>query len=206
MRPTLTPTRVADDVFEFAVGSAQEAQTLSGKLRDAGLAEDVVAGLESVCVRFDPAKSARMQDWLTNISLEHSDVKSAAEEIEIEVSYGGDSGPDFEAVCEALNMSPAEFIALHTGIIHSVDMIGFTPGFAYISGLPRNFDIPRLSTPRVRVPAGSIGLSTSYTGIYALSGPGGWPLIGMTSAPLFDLARDAALLLEPGQRLKFKVV
>jgi KipI family sensor histidine kinase inhibitor len=113
-------------------------------------------------------------------------------------------GPDFAWVCEALGVSPDAFIEMHTGRTHTVEMIGFTPGFAYVSGLPEHVKIPRLSDPRPRVAPGSVGISAAYTGIYALAGPGGWPLVGRVSNPLFDPNSDAPFLLQPGQRIKFK--
>ena len=95
---------------------------------------------------------------------------------------------------------------MHTSFAFLVDMIGFTPGFAYISGVPNNWDIPRLGSPRPRVPAGSVGLTSGYTGIYSLAGPGGWPLIGHTNADLFKADRETPFLIKPGQTLKFRAV
>ena len=101
-------------------------------------------------------------------------------------------------------MTEAQFIELHTARDHKVEMIGFTPGFAYLSGLPNSISIPRLSEPRARVPTGSVGISSAYTGIYALPGPGGWPLIGQTEAPLFSVDAPSPFLLEPGNVVRFK--
>ena len=98
------------------------------------------------------------------------------------------------------------FTFTHTKADHLVEMIGFTPGFSYISGLPGAFEIPRLGTPRPRVPAGSIGISAAFTGIYALAGPGGWPLIGRTQETLFDPNASEPFRLQPGQRVRFKAV
>ena len=81
--------------------------------------------------------------------------------------------------------------------------MGFTPGFAYISGMPDGLNITRLDLPRSRVPAGLVGLSAAFTGLYALAGPGGWPLIGRTEATLFSPARANPFLLAPGQRVRF---
>ena len=204
MSPKLIPVRIADDVFELSVESPNAAQALSAKLREAALVEDVVAGLSKVSVRFAPDRADDIHNWLLSFSDGEFKLEVSREEIEIAVQYGGKRGPDLEHVCQALGMSIPSFIDLHTSLDHSVDMIGFTPGFAYVSGLPRRLSVPRLSTPRPRVQAGSIGIAAAYTGLYALAGPGGWPLIGKTSEPLFDPQQESPFRLQPGQRLKFR--
>jgi len=206
MSARLVPTRVADDLFEFAVDTPAKAQTLADLLRRKGLAEDVVAGLERVTVRFDPDRLDEIGVWLNQIVTVHAHAASKTEPIEVGIAYGGENGPDLGSVCEALELSQSAFIEAHTDPIHTVEMIGFTPGFAYISGLPEGFDIPRLNTPRARVPAGSVGISAAFTGIYALRGPGGWPLIGRTDAALFEAGREHPFLLTPGQRVRFRAV
>ncbi len=82
-------------------------------------------------------------------------------------------------------------------------MIGFTPGFAYLGGLDQALTVPRRSTPRTHVPAGSIGISGNYTGLYAMPGPGGWPLIGRTDTALFDATSGNPFLIHPGQQIRF---
>ncbi len=204
MSARLTFQRVADDVIEIAVATATEAQALAASLRETGMAEDVVAGLDSVALRFDPADLSSIESRLSASVSSLPPVQLEREPIEIEMTYGGEHGPDFEFVCDQLGVSQGEFVERHTALSHTVDMIGFTPGFSYISGLPETWSIPRLSNPRNRVEAGSVGITAGYTGIYALAGPGGWPLIGRTSAPLFDPDASEPFLLAPGQRVKFK--
>ena len=99
-----------------------------------------------------------------------------------------------------------ELIALHTGQEYRVDMLGFTPGFAYIGGLDAALDVPRLPQPRMHVAAGSIGIADGRTGVYALPGPGGWPIIGRTSLTLFDALSDQPFLLQAGYRVRFTAV
>lgn len=206
MSAELTRKRIADDLVEISVETAREAQALARALRKADLAEDVVAGLTSVCVRFHPDRTDRIEAWLSAVS--KIDVQPASSQflIEIGIRYGGEHGPDLEAVCEALGLSPTAFIAMHTEQMHTVEMIGFTPGFSYISGLPDDIEVPRLNHPRPRVAAGAVGVSGAYTGIYALPGPGGWPLIGHTAEQLFIPESDTPFRLQPGQRLKFKAI
>ena len=203
MSAALTRTRIADDVFEFAVQSPKDAQALAQQLRETGYAEDVVAGLDRVAILFHPDQFEQVDAWLSGIEHEPSIEDSAAPLIDIKVQYGGEAGPDFAAICAALELSQDAFISHHTAVEHVVEMIGFTPGFSYISGLPDTFEIPRLSNPRPRVPAGSVGISAAFTGIYALAGPGGWPLIGRTDARLFNPDGDVPFLLRPGHRVRF---
>lgn len=206
MSAGLTLTRMADDVFEVSVGSPRQAQALGRRLRGAGRAEDVVAGLDRVCVRFHPDRISEIETWLNAIQMDDLEEQVSAAIIEVGVKYGDEDGPDLDAICTTLSLSRDEFIALHTGGVHTVEMIGFTPGFSYISGLPGTVDIPRLNAPRARVPAGSVGISAAYTGIYALPGPGGWPLIGRTTEVLFDAESDTPFRLRPGQRVQFRAV
>lgn len=204
MPPKLSPVRIADDVFEIRADSPRQAQAIARKLRAADMAEDIVAGLSSVCVKFAPAQRQQISEWLQGIDTNVDDALPDTPIITLNIHYGGEMGPDFAFVCDALGLAPDALIALHTAQTHMVEMIGFTPGFAYISGLPDGVEIPRLSDPRRRVAAGSVGISAAFTGIYALAGPGGWPLIGRVSKPLFDPDLDTPFLLQPGQRLKFK--
>lgn len=204
MSTRLSPIRVADDVFEVAVGSPAQAQALATALRQQAGTEDVVAGLDRVAVKFDPAETDRIRNALQDARLVEVQPQSEAPPVEISIEYGGEHGPDLEQVCAALGLSIDAFIAAHTAPLHTVEMIGFTPGFSYISGLPVGVSIPRLTTPRPRVPAGSVGISAGFTGIYALAGPGGWPLIGRTNAELFQADRDVPFLLTPGQRVQFR--
>ena len=103
-------------------------------------------------------------------------------------------------------MDGDELIAVHTSLEHRVDLIGFTPGFAYVSGLDEHLNVPRLSDPRQHVAAGSIGIAAGLTGLYALAGPGGWPLLGQTPVALYDPDRDEPFLLQIGMRVRFKAI
>lgn len=206
MSAALTLTRLADDAFEFAVATPAQAQALAHQLRAEAGAEEVVAGLDRVAIRFRPEDAERVAIWLNSITTLPPPAQDTRPAIEIAVRYGGEDGPDLEQVCAALNLSETALIDLHTACNHVVEMIGFTPGFSYISGLPDGLSLPRLAHPRPRVPAGSVGITAGFTGIYALHGPGGWPLIGRTDAELFCAEREAPFLLSPGQRVTFRAV
>ena len=177
-------------------------------LREGGYWLEAVAGIDSVVVRFDSAVIARAdaEKRLDNVLENIPPVMPAtAVVIEIPVVYGGECGPDLELVCEKLGLTRDEFIALHCGE-YTVDMLGFTPGFAYIGGLDDRLYIERLPEPRQYIPAGSVGIAGGRTGLYALPGPGGWPLIGRTSKSLFDAAADDPFTLSAGATVIFTAV
>lgn len=121
----------------------------------------------------------------------------------IPVRYGGEAGPDLAAVAEALGLTPGEVVAAHAEAEHRVLFCGFAPGFAYLGGVPSDWRIPRLATPRTRTPAGAIGVADGMTGIYPAELPGGWPIIGRTPRALFDATRSRPSYLEPGDRVRF---
>ena len=128
---------------------------------------------------------------------------AAGDAIEIPVHYGGPDGPDLEEVAERHGMSPADVVELHAGARYRVLFLGFAPGFAYLGGLPDAIATPRRPSPRERVPAGSVGIAGEQTGVYPLSMPGGWNLIGRTDAVLFDALRPEPALLQPGAPVRF---
>lgn len=195
-----------DDLISIGVGQVDVAQEVARQLRKSGAWREAVGGIDSVVVQFDPA-AISMDDAMKMLrDADHSDAHHGeynATLVEIPVRYGGEHGPDLDTVCTALALSRDELITMHCSDEYPVEMLGFTPGFAYIGGLDARLDVPRMARPRQRVEAGSIGIAGGRTGIYALPGPGGWPLIGRTSLPLFDAQSEEAFLLRPGMRVRF---
>lgn len=126
-----------------------------------------------------------------------------APSIEIPVRYGGDHGPDLDAVAEHARLSREEVIAHHARAEYKVAMLGFAPGFPYLLGLDPALQMPRRANPRTRVPAGSVAIGGAQTGIYPRELPGGWHLIGRTPLVLFDPKRQPPCLLAPGDRVRF---
>jgi antagonist of KipI len=126
--------------------------------------------------------------------------------MEIPVCYGGEFGPDLEAVAAHAGISADEVVALHRDAEYRVQAIGFVPGFAYLGGLPKKIETPRRTTPRAAVPAGAVGIGGNQTGIYPLATPGGWNLIGQTPRRLFDAARAEPAMLRAGDRVKFQAI
>lgn len=118
---------------------------------------------------------------------------------------GGEAGPDLARCAAYAGLSEAEFLRQFLAIEFTVAFVGFQPGFPYLAGLPEPWAIPRRSTPRVRVPAGSVALGGGYAGVYPAAGPGGWQLVGHTEARLFDPARAEPALLAAGDRVRFEV-
>ena len=125
--------------------------------------------------------------------------------VDIPVRYGGEDGPDLEAVAAHAGLSAQEVVARHSTGDYSVAMLGFAAGFPYLLGMDAALAMPRLDTPRTRVAAGSIGIGGAQTGIYPRQGPGGWRIIGRTTLPLFDAVRTPPTLLAPGDRVRFVV-
>ena len=122
---------------------------------------------------------------------------------EIPVVYGGEAGPDLPALAARTGMSKRAFIDAHASVEYTVAFLGFQPGFAYLRGLTEALHAPRRTSPRTRVPAGSLAIGGVYTGIYPASGPGGWQIIGQTNAVLFDAERIPPALFAPGDRVRF---
>jgi len=123
--------------------------------------------------------------------------------VDIPIRY---DGPDLPMVAKLWGVSEESVIARHRATEFRVAFCGFAPGFAYMTGLPTGFAVPRLDTPRTRVPAGSVALADTYCGIYPRPSPGGWLLIGRTDAVLFDPDREPPALLTPGTRVRFIAV
>jgi inhibitor of KinA len=123
--------------------------------------------------------------------------------IDIAVCYGGEFGPDLDELADTCGLSAAQVVAKHSQAEYLVAMLGFSPGFPYLLGLDPTLASPRLVTPRTHVPAGSVGIGGTQTGIYPNEGPGGWRLIGRTPLSLFDPRNDPPTLLLPGDRVRF---
>lgn len=126
--------------------------------------------------------------------------------VEIPVVYGGADGPDLDEVAAHTGLTAAQVVVLHTGAEYDVAMLGFSPGFPYLAGLPEQLATPRRTTPRTHVPAGSVAIGGRQTGIYPQASPGGWRLIGRTSRVLFAPGQDPPALLGPGDRVRFVAV
>jgi KipI family sensor histidine kinase inhibitor len=123
--------------------------------------------------------------------------------LEIPTRYGGEHGPDLDAVADLHGLRPADVVELHAGTEYRVRFLGFAPGFAYLWRVPAAIATPRLDTPRERVPAGSVAIAREQTAVYPAATPGGWRLIGRTSLRLWDPGGAEPARLRPGMRVRF---
>ena len=166
-------------------------------------------GYRSLLVVFDPLtlSPSELKARITDVAGRPGSAGlPQAKLLTVPVFYGGEYGPDLEEVAGHLGISTDEVIRLHTETMYRVYMIGFTPGYPYMGELPAALAVPRRSTPRTRVPKGSVGIAQRQTGIYSVESPGGWQIIGWTPIELFDPTRQLPSLLEMGDRVKFEAV
>jgi len=127
-----------------------------------------------------------------------------ARDVEIPCCYEGELGPDLETAARRLELAVDELVRLHVGAEYVVYFIGFTPGLPYMTGAPDRLTIPRLDTPRVKVPAGSVAIGGIQCCIYSVESPGGFWLLGRTPVRLYDPEADEPTLLKPGDRVRFR--
>jgi KipI family sensor histidine kinase inhibitor len=125
---------------------------------------------------------------------------------EIPVQYGGEYGPDMEFVCSYSGLNEEEVVEIHTSTAYTVFAVGFIPGFPYMGTLDKRIYAPRLETPRLKVPEGSVGLAQLQTGIYSFESPAGWRIIGKTHIQLFDPRKEPYSLLRMGDMVRFVAV
>ena len=189
-------------------------------LRDAGLPgiTDVAPAYATLLLRFDPSiwdNGALLETVAKTLDpgLRRDDepknavaLPETARVVEIPVCYGGECGPDIDAVAEHAGLSRNEVVARHAAAEYTVAMLGFAPGFPYLLGLDASLHVPRRANPRTRVAAGSVAIGGAQTGIYPRELPGGWHLIGRTPLALFDPAREPPCLLAAGDRVRFRAI
>jgi len=185
--------------------SQQRIWGLNQRLQSYASVLEVIPGMNNITLILrDPQQSAldaieRLQRWW-----EESEAQlPESRQIEIPVIYGGESGPDLAGVAEHAALTPRQVVELHSSSDYVVFFIGFQPGFPYLGGLEPRLHTPRRAEPRVSVPAGSVGIGGSQTGVYPLASPGGWQLIGQTRTALFDPLQQPPVLLRPGDRVRF---
>lgn len=171
---------------------------------------ELVPAFTTVAVSYDPARVGTPSPYGTvaaalaaRLAELEADEAPAGRTVEVPVHYGGSAGPDLELVAARAGLAPEEVVRLHAAGDYLVHMIGFAPGFPYLGGLDPRLHCPRRDAPRTVVPAGSVGIGGSQTGIYPVESPGGWQLIGWTPLVLFDPTRDPPALLRAGDRVRF---
>jgi inhibitor of KinA len=163
-------------------------------------------GYASLLIDFDPRRLSHEQliaDVQKLIDAEPGIKTAASRTVEIPVCYDAGFGPDLQDVATDTNLSVEEVIRLHASAVYRVYFLGFSPGFAYMGGLPGKLRTPRLATPRTRVPAGSVGIAGEQTGVYPIDSPGGWRLIGRTPMRMFDATANPPTRMQPGDMVRF---
>jgi KipI family sensor histidine kinase inhibitor len=162
---------------------------------------ELIPGARTILVPYRPSAVTPQQIVRSALSRNLGDrVPGESTLIDIPVRYDGE---DLSEVAGLLGVSTEALVAMHTGGEYSVGFTGFAPGFAYLSGGHPDLDVPRRQTPRTRIPAGSVALAGTFSGVYPRESPGGWQLIGTTEVPMWDLDRERPALLLPGDRVRF---
>ncbi|WP_342315218.1 5-oxoprolinase subunit PxpB [Lysobacter sp. FW306-1B-D06B] len=228
-RPACDIEPLADDAWLLRFGDTLDTglntavHAMAARLRSAGLPwlRDLVPAFASLGVFFDPAMDpavvharllAMIEDDASGDGLPlplrtgAGDNSNATNLVEIPVLYGGEHGPDLESSAAELGLTPSELIQRHTAGEYTVAMIGFAPGFPYLSGLDPALALPRLATPRASVAAGSVAIGGAQTGIYSRESPGGWRVLGRTPLRLFDPTREPPTTLRPGDRVRLRAI
>ncbi|HWE23125.1 MAG TPA: 5-oxoprolinase subunit PxpB [Myxococcales bacterium] len=167
---------------------------------------DAIPGARTLLVLFAPELLTHRAAEELLARIEPRPGEAQARTVKIATVYGGASGPDLDTLARRAGAGVDELVRAHAAAEHRVAFLGFAPGFAYLIGAPRALAVPRLATPRVRVPAGSVAVADGYSGIYPAQVPGGWHLIGRTATRLFDASRKPPALLSPGDRVVFEPV
>ncbi len=214
--PSIVP--LADDAVLLRLGEQMDdgmnlrVHQLATRLRELApdWLQDLVPAYCSLAVFFDTgalgadahAQVAATLWTLLDASSSQAPIQPGRQ-VELPVCYGGEFGPDLEAAAATLGLSAQAVVQRHHAPEYRVAMIGFAPGFPYLSGLDPALALPRLATPRVRVEAGSVAIGGAQTGLYPLPGPGGWRVIGRCPLRLFDPTRTVPSLLAPGDRVRF---
>ncbi|EME69033.1 allophanate hydrolase subunit 1 [Paramagnetospirillum caucaseum] len=179
--------------------------------RDGGLPGlvETVPTFRSLLIQYDPLVTGRaaLEADIRAIARDCGGApRAAGRSWLIPVCYDEDLGEDLAALGKAGGLSRDEAVGLHTGAEFMVYMLGFMPGFAYMGGVPAPLRRPRRPSPRLKVPAGSVAVAESLCAVYPWESPGGWHLIGQTPVSFFDLSREPPILLEAGDRVRFRAI
>ena len=189
----------------LSLESQQRIWGLTQRLLESPAVSEVIPGMNNITVVLREPQSLaldgieRIQRWWE----ESEAMVPESRRIEIPVIYGGSFGPDLDEVAGHCGLSPRQVVELHSSVDYIVYFLGFQPGFAYLGGLAQRLETPRRAEPRLIVPAGSVGIGGSQTGIYPLATPGGWQLIGQTPVQLFNPTAEMPTLLTPGDTVRF---
>src|SRR4030081_818967 len=219
MAATLSPPRILPSgdsaiTVEFSrnIDDAANQRVLA---LDRTLAREPVSGVtetvptyRSLLVHYDPVQIDfdTLGEKLASLAQRPVPPATTTRRWRIPLAYGGEHGIDLEDVAKTLKTTPDDIVARHVGGDYRVAMIGFTPGWSYLSGLEPSLHLPRRQNPRLLTPAGTISIGGVQTGVQCLAGPSGWHLLGRTAVRTYQLHREPTFLLEPGDAITFAAV
>lgn len=194
-------------------GINTEVVSLSQAIQDAAIGgvQYCIPAYCSLTVGYDP-RLVKYEQLCTRIQALQSQLETArspgvsARQLTIPVCYEGDLAPDLDLLSQHFGLEKEQIIHLHTHTVFRVYMLGFMPGFPYMGSLPKALETPRKTSPRLRVPAGSVGLAGLQTGIYPIESPGGWQIIGRTPIKIFDPEREQPFYLQAGDEVRFEAI
>lgn len=194
------------DTIDPAVND--QVHALAGKLKNENIPgiREMIPTFRSLLIQYDPSVLNHMTLRKTILRLEKETVQSAhtgKRILEIPCCYGSHFGPDLADMEKYTGLSREEIIERHSSVDYKVYMLGFLPGFVYLGGLDPKLEMPRLATPRVKIPQGAVGIGGSQTGVYPLESPGGWRLIGSTPVDFYDPCREEPVLCRAGDSIRF---
>jgi len=218
--------RVREEFEDAPEETLEEVLRTFHRLRSAAIPGviELAPAYTSVAVFFDPLTLAKASgtpnalfDWLAKrvrevlgggagLGRRVRSTRRNVRVVEIPACYDSEFALDIERVAERAQISTSEVVDLHSAAEYRVSCIGFTPGFPFLSGMPKKLATPRRETPRKEIPAGSVGIGGAQTGIYPLPSPGGWNLIGRTPLKLFDPTKNPPALLQAGDRVRFRAI
>jgi KipI family sensor histidine kinase inhibitor len=212
--PRLLPSGDAAITVEFSRdiddSANQRVLALDRALNDAPVSGviETVPTYRSLLVHYDPVQIGfdALGERLVSLAKRPLPPTMKSRRWRIPVAYGGEHGIDLEDVARAVKTTPEEVVARHVAGDYRVAMIGFTPGWSYLSGLDKFLHMPRRQNPRLLTPAGTISIGGVQAGVQCLAGPSGWHLLGRTAVRTYQLHRDPIFLLEPGDRVTFSPV
>jgi len=197
--------KAGSDISEEINGTVRKLLVIIEKQKIKGII-DFIPSYNELMVCYDPL-SINFKELLIVLRSLETEIENTelpqSLVIHVPVLYGGESGPDIEEVSDFSGLSMEEIVKIHSSDSYLVYMLGFTPGFCYLGGMDERIATPRKQSPRLKIPAGSVGIADKQTGIYPIESPGGGQLIGKTPLRLFDPAKRPEFLISAGDRIKF---
>ena len=170
--------------------------------------DDITIGYHSLTVFLNSRSLSqeRLIELLESMKVDDTNIRQEKKTHTIPVDYSIEKGEDLPIVAAHTGLTIEDIISIHTSPTYKIHFIGFLPGFLYLGGLSESLIIPRREQPRVNVPAGSVAIAAGQTGIYPMTSPGGWHIIGKTDTDLFDPSSNPPCPFAPGDELKFEAV